>query len=747
MSESKDKKPSSTIGSIVKKSYAAADLSMISEAIADLNLTRKSVQLYPINHHQVKQSATKAYEQLKAIFFESSEVSIGVASSQLVVAKEILDPKNPACKEIAQSLAAHDIIVLTLFKGLTPEELASFFAILAQKPDKIKQEGGLNTCLKKYAIKHIKIKLVDYQKLSITDESEILRDQEVDSASVPTNNIWQGFATQLLETQEKENVSNIQPLYVAQLLNQKPAKANEMLQKYEQLIRSQLQKNDQEQSSLKNRETIVEIKDLLEALNPNLRHQFLTSTLNQCNQAAEADQTRTFISQLSYDLVADMLHQANQKESRISESLMNLIQKISRTISQEKTVSPQSTSPEIPTGRKEPLQELFNRENYDDFVAEEYDQTLRHLAQHRGEKSSDLVPNKMEDIIKEELNSSQLNRHILRALNGLMIQSENPTEFKTYSAKIIEIAKENLEKNRFDILLEAIGILRNHCTDASSPEIIHEAKAALDQIITPDMSHNLIEILNQNPENLPQHLGSLLQMLGPQVVPELVSRYLQGGTGEKQQTILSILKNYKKESVDAANQIIQHDDVDKIKKMIFLIRQIDHRASSAYLRSLVAHTDPNISREALAALLYFDDPWGEFFLKDRLNSENPNEVFQAIAMAGNYKIKAMLPDLAARLKFAALSKADIKRNTELIQAMAKIGDSAAIPFLIKIVNNSWSFHRSNLRELKTDVFKTLRYYPANEIAPLVKIGRKTKDKTIVQICDQLSALDETPSPE
>ncbi len=745
MSKHKDHKTSFPIDS--NKIPATVDMSIISTAIADLNLTRKAVQLYPLNHDQVKQHAKKAYEQLEAIFTDSPEISIGAALDQLVIAEDILDPSNPSCRDMAQSLAAHDIIVLTLSKGLTPEEIATFFAILVQKPGQIKLEGGLNRCLEKNVVKHIKIKLVDYQKLNITDESEILRKQDDDSGAPPSSDIWQHFAAQLLGISEEENISDIHPVYVAQLLNQQPIKANEVLQQYEQLIRKQLQTNEQEQSSLKNREAIVKINDLLEGLNPNLRHQFLTSTLNQCNQAADVNQTRTLISRLSYDLVADMLHQANQKESRISESLMNLIQKLSTTIAQQKKVSSSSRPSDTAAAKKETLQELFTRENYENYVAEEYHQTLHHLSQSSNQKDSDLLPNKMEEVVKEALDLSQVNQHVLRALNGLMIQSENPTEFAAYSIKVIEIAKENLEKSKFDIVLEAIGILRNHCTSASSPEIIHEAQTALDQIITPDMSHSLLEVLNRHPDKLPQHLGPLLQALGPQIVPELVSRYLQGGTGERQQAILSILKDYKKESVDAAHKLIQHNDIDKIKKMIFLIRQIDHRASSAYLRSLVAHTDPNISREALAALLYFDDPWGVFFLKDRLNSDHPNEVVQAIAMAGNYKINAMLPDLAGRLKYAALSKADIKRNIDLVQAMGKIGDSAAIPYLIKIINSSWSLYRTNLRELKTNVFKTLKCYPAKEIVPLIKIGRKTKDKTIVQICDRLSTFDENSSPQ
>jgi hypothetical protein len=445
------------------------------------------------------------------------------------------------------------------------------------------------------------------------------------------------------------------------------------------------------------------------------------------------------MTQLSHNLVAEMLQKANQKEGRISESLMNLMQKIIPTIDDTKDSMSAEETMVLNTSEKDQYQELFKQEDYENFVDAGYDLTLRRLGQVLNQKSSgeDHKPNflNQENILAQPY----LDQHIIRAIKGLMDRCDSSEEYQDYSTKVLEIAQKGIEKNQFQIVFEALEIFNQHLKEKKSDEIHHIAQDAHAKLTDSKLIENLVQTLDQVDAQVPPHISPLFEAIGPKIVPPLVKRFMQGGQGEKQHAFLKVLKQYQKESVAVAHRLVQRSDIEQINRMIFLIRKIEDRASSTYLRSLVAHTNPDVSEKALAALLYFNDPWGIFFLRDHLNSKNPAKITKAITMVGDYRIKVMVPELATLLKYAALSKTDIKRNSELITALGKIGDAAAIPYLQKLLQQAWSLYRSNLRQLKVHIFSSLKGYPIDEIKPLLDMGPKLKDKTIEHICRQLTS--------
>jgi hypothetical protein len=736
MSEHNKKKDSSSSNPI-EKPHNALSGEILYSILVDLNIVRKSTLLYPPGHHQVKKSALNAFDRLQPIFTAIPEITIGVASDTLILDGKPLEPHHTIYRELARSLFSHGIVVLTLSRGLVAQELAFFWAILAKNVDQLQAEGGIDNAVKQYAIEHIKITLVDYDKFQITEESEIARNQTSDPAAFDSK-IWQEFATQLMDNPSEQAHAYINPQIIAQLINKQPEKVNAVLKQYQKMLKNHLAKKTVDQlSSKSDRETISSINKLLHELNPQLKSQFLDTTLNECNQSVSLSQT--FIAQLSQNLVAEMLQKANQEEGRISESLMNLMQKIIPTIDDTKESLSVKEAMDLDTSEKDQYQELFKQEDYENFVDRGYDLTLRRLGQGLNQE------NRLQDLKANFLNQENvleqpyLDQHIIRAIKGLMDRCDSSEEYQDYSIKVVEIARKAIQKSQFQIVFEAIEIFNQHLKEKKSDEIRKIAQAAHAKLTDSKLIENLVQTLDQFDSQVPPHIGPLFKAIGPKIVPSLVERFMQGGQGEKQQTILKVLKQYQKESVAAAHQLVQRSDIEQIKKMIFLIRKIEDRASCAYLRSLVAHTNPDVSEKALAALLYFNDPWGIFFLRDHLNSKNPAEIAKMITMVGDYRIKEMVPDLATLLKYAALSKTDIKRNSELVTAMGKIGDAAAIPYLQKLLQHSWSLYRSNLRQLKVHIFTSLKGYPSAEIKPLLDIGPKLKDKTVDHICRQLTS--------
>ena len=732
-----DKKKDSSASNPIEEPHNTLNSEIFYSILVDLNIVRKSTLLYPIEHHQVKKSALNACNKLQPIFAKTPEVTIGVASNTLILDGKALEPHHTIYRELATSLFSHGIVVLTLSRGLIAEELAFFWATSAKNPDQLQAEGGIVNALKQYAVEHIKITLVDYDKFQITEESEIACHHTSDPAYFDSK-IWQEFATQLMDDPSKQAHTYLSPKIIAQLINKQPEKVNAVLKQYKKMLQDHLAKKTTEPlSSKSDNETIISINKLLHELNPQLKSQFLDTTLNECNQSTSLP--HTFVAQLSQNLVAEMLQKANQKEGRISESLMNLMQKIIPTIDDTKDSMSAKETMVLNTSEKDQYQELFKQEDYENFVDAGYDLTLRRLGQVLNQKSS--VEDHKPNFLNQEniLAQPYLDQHIIRAIKGLMDRCDSSEEYQDYSIKVLEIAQKGIEKNQFQIVFEALDIFNQHLKEKKSDEIHHIAQDAHAKLTDSKLIENLVQTLDQFDAQVPPHISLLFEAIGPKIVPPLVKRFMQGGQGEKQHAFLKVLKQYQKESVAVAHRLVQRSDIEQLNRMIFLIRKIEDRASSAYLRSLVAHTNPDVSEKALAALLYFNDPWGIFFLRDHLNSKNPAKITKAITMVGDYRIKVMVPELATLLKYAALSKTDIKRNSEIVTALGKIGDAAAIPYLQKLLQHAWSLYRSNLRQLKVHIFTSLKGYPIDEIKPLLDMGPKLKDKTIEHICRQLTS--------
>lgn len=719
-----------------KDSLGSLNSELVTSALNDLNIARKSILLYPLEHDQVKQSISRASDKLKSIFAISPEFKIGVAADRLLLPGIKMDSANSCYKELANAFSQNGIAVLTFSKDLNADELQIFLSIMAQNQETIQTQGGILNSLRKRGVHHLHITLVDYEKFKVTDENEINRDRAGDNDS-SHGEIWHDFVVQILDGSALPTQNRI-PQHVAELLNNQPENIKNILSKFEKIVDSYIQTDRTAPSGPNEDESMSAINTLLEELNPHLRRQFLTSALNRCNQSQNMSQTKTFLSHLSNNIVVEMLHQINKSDERMSESLLRLVEKIYLTTSDKDERNSLTIPHKLSAIQKDRFQALFKEEETEKFVPGDYNNALKQLG------SSLLSAHGLKEtgspLLKEinDLNQPQLDQHIIRALKGLMDHCKLADEYNNYAFKVMEMAKESLARKDFDTAYKAIKIFDDHKRSVKFAEIGLAAQAALNRFYDPKTMNTLIRILHQSDAKLPPAIVPILKAIGPKIIAPLVDMFMEGGYGEKQRAILTVLKDYKKESVAAAHTLVHRDDIEKTRKMIFLIRQLENRASSAYLRSLVGHFNTDISREALGALLYFNDHWGIFFLRDKLNSDDPDDIGQAIAISGDYRINAMVPDLIQLFKFNALRKIDIKRNKELVSALGKIGDAAAIPSLTRLAKNAWSIYRSNLRELKVLIFQTLKDYPVKDIGPLLEIGCQIKDSTIQKICNQLS---------
>ena len=136
MSELQDKKNIQDAGSPQRVEHELPlDTQLLSEAVIELNISRKNVGIYPPGHTQITKSIEQAHDILLRLFELRSEMTLGVAKDTLMVGQDYLDQKNPVYRDFAFSMNQQEIAAVTFISGLAKEELVSFHRILATKPE------------------------------------------------------------------------------------------------------------------------------------------------------------------------------------------------------------------------------------------------------------------------------------------------------------------------------------------------------------------------------------------------------------------------------------------------------------------------------------------------------------------------------------------------------------------------------------------------------------------------------------
>ena len=141
--------------------------------------------------------------------------------------------------------------------------------------------------------------------------------------------------------------------------------------------------------------------------------------------------------------------------------------------------------------------------------------------------------------------------------------------------------------------------------------------------------------------------------------------------------------------------------------------------------------------EVLVALLKFEDGWAPYYLRKWIQSDRADIASRSIAMAAEYKVRDIVPDLLAMLKTRVVFKSDFQKNEEIIEALGQIGDTGAIPTLVKLAKSSGFLQQEAHLHMKHALFTSLQGYPFDAVSSLLKIGQNSKDKSIRDACHKI----------
>ena len=751
MSEMQDKKEAPATHRETTEREMPLDTKLLSEAVIELNISRKNVGIYPPGHIQITNSIDRAFAILQQLFDIRSEMTLGIAKDTLLIGQDYLDRKNPVYRDFALSLNQQGIAAVTFVKGLNREELERFHRIITTKPEDIRDAGGIGSVLSNADIPHVRVQVIDYSSFHMTEEQEISRPR-VSKGEQAGSSKWQDFVSQLAAGKlaslgqgvALKDSDQMDPSELARLLNERKLDTQAAVQSYDSIITNYVRGvAEQKQPTEEQSATLANLNDLLRELHPELRKQFLSVTFKNVTSPGASAKTEDILGGFPDDMVIEMLRHASQEGRQISPTLAGLMQKLSRVEAgdsghrDQASYDTQQERP-APVISPEHMNTLFDRETYEQYVTEDYDATLKQMTESASGMAGVPAEGFPLDDYTATLEDEHVDFQIGRAILAFLEEDIEEEDYREFSRKLVSVVPDLLSSGNFALLLDALETFRRHSGEKAPQEARSLAGEALTAFQDPAFLEGAVAAFDSWARTKGREAAGFLLALGPGTIPALMDLYAVDESPGGRRILFDLLANFGQASVDEAVKRLRDPRSYYVRNLIMLIRWAGNKAVLSHLKPLLRHADEKVRMEAIAALLRFKDREGIALLREFLHAKDPDVVSQAVFLAGQYRVADVVPDLTSLIKKVILFDADYTVNEELIKALGEIGDARAIPDITKLARASWTFYPESLARMKGVLFESLARYPRSSIQGLLTIGEKATDDRIRRACKKIA---------
>jgi HEAT repeat protein len=793
MPEEQDKKPPA--GPRQKPPQTAEreiplDTRLLSDAVIELNISRKNVSIYPPGHIQITKSIDRAYEVLVKLFEIRQEMTLGVAKDTLFVGQDYLDQRNPVYRDFALSMNQQGIAAVTFMRGLDREQLVRFHRIITAKPDEITAMGGIAKVVENAGIPNIRVMAIDYASFHLTEEKEIFKAQPKPGEKAgdkPGAGVWQDFVSLLSsgalatsgEGVSLKDSSQIDPAELAKLLNERKLDSGAAVQSYDRIISSYVRTSaEKKQLTQEQSQTIANLNNLLKDLHPDIRKQFLSTAFKNVSENAKSAGSEEVLGGLGDDMIIDMLRQASSEGREISPTLTGLLGKLASVRDKSTSARPgggaaqdrkpggsnfvgaagsskgsgsvvgadsgmgTGSSAEGKDGAEpeflpEHMARLFDREKYEGYVEKEYDDILKNVSGRAETMAATAKDHFPVDEYLKELDDQHLDFQIGRAVLAFMEENIDEEDYREFSKKLVAIVPDMLVSGHFPLLLDTLQTLRWHLSDKKSEGIRACAAEALKVFWEPAFIEKALEAFNTWSRTRGKDSQAFMLALGPILVPGLLEIYSYDMAPGGRRVLFDLLCTFGKDTVSEAVKRLGDPRAYYVRNLLMLIRRAGTPAVTAEAKPLLKHADPKVRLDALAVLLRFKDPAAVGILRREINSKDPDVSSAAVLLAGQFRVAEVVEDILPLIKRTILFETDYGVNEELIRVLGEIGDARAIHDLEKLAKAGWSLYRTSHARMKITLFESLARYPKESVAELIRIGERSDDDKIRMLCRKL----------
>jgi hypothetical protein len=705
-----------------KQEKLPIDAKLLSEAVIELNISRRSVGLYPPDHPITRQSIKNAFDYLQKLFELRTSITLGITKDTLVIDEFTFDRKNPVFKEFAAVLHGKGISGVTFISGITEEELLALHELLVTRDIYLGQE--IAEFAEKKGMRHVRLSFIDLSKFRFVEGASRKSDTG--------DTLWEDYIYGLLEGRLANDgsegfITNIPPEAVAHLINNFNLDTTPS-ESYDRIITAYLRKKEGQGLSS---EALNRFVTFLDNLTPEAKAQFLSRTSSHMH--IDEVEVENILREITPDDVDKIMH-VFEKHSSLPQSLRNLMDKLS--VSQKDkwifdTGGKSSLVHDIELD--ENMIRLFEEDNFKVFVSKDYQMELEELL-----NAPEAVRTAVTADIEKSCSTQTLDDSLLDIMLELLdFETISSDDYLKLLTKISEQTDILFSTGRLRQINAIYNVLYSH---SLTGRFKTEALSMLEYFFRSSrFIFRLIEAIRLWGRNDREAALMLARNLGRYTMHPLLDALSEESEPSTRKLLLYVLSGLGSDVLPEALKMLNDERWYVARNMIYLIRECGGSQHAKQIRQFAKHKNKKVSFEAVRTLIHFNTPDAFSHLKLYLTSNDPDLRNQAVGLAGVYKVTDAVPYLLEMLKKKDIIGRDIDFKIQVIRTLGKIRDPRAVNVLIMLYNSRSIFFKGGFEELRVEIFRSLENYPVEPVKPLLQAGQKSKNDEIRNISEKLIA--------
>ncbi len=704
-----------------KQEKLPLDAKLLSDAVIELNISRRSVGLYPPEHPIVRTSIERAFEHLQKLFEIRAEITLGIAKDALIVDEFTLDRRNPVFREFAQTLHTKGIAAITFSMGLSQRDLTRLHEIISAQDTPIGKDLAE---LADKEISHIRLSPIDFENFCYVEGAQ--------RSGTACGDVWEDYVYGLLEGKLGEgdgmpDILSIPPETVADMVNAAlPERADHA--SYDSVITAYIKKKGDSKIS---REAFNKFFAFIDRLKPEIKRQFLSRAGSRLTE--DIGDVETIINGMTaegFEKIAELL---TENSSIIPTTLKNLIDKLS-SIKQgdmghfDFFYNDTAVLHDIELGDE--VFKLFGEDNFHAYVGKEYQRELERMLGVKAEDNDRFIR------FRKECEEEAIDKEALEIMLELLHEDYlKPEDYLTLITKLSEFMNVFIETGRFEEILDTYNTLVTHML---SGRFKNEASSIVDYFFhSEEFIAKLVEAFRLWGRRDRDGAFRLAKALRRTILVPLFDVLEEEKDAIMRKFLISMLEAIGSDVLPVAVKRLADSRWFVLRNMICIIRDCHGIHEIENVRKFLKHDHISVRTEALRTLLHFKTLDAIPQLRAWLQNEDQDVRTAAIRLAGIYRVKETVPDLIKFLEKRDLFGTEAYYKTDIVRTLGEIGDVRAVETLEKICHTRAIFFRSYLEGLKVEIYKSLENYPVESVRRLIDLGLGSRNEEIHTMSEKL----------
>ena len=724
MSDEKQGKPREV--EEVKEESLSLDARLLSDAVIELNISRRNVGLYPPGHVRITSAIDRAFDLLNKLFELRANIFLGITKDSLVIDDKILDSRNPVFRECARSFHVLGIAGITFQAGLEKVELVKLHELMTMADPPAGK--AFTDAARDRGIHRLKLNPIDYSSFKFM-EDELRGGSDGKGSKM---DIWEDYVYGLLHGNlAVGDASGIllkaPPKELAEYI-EKVVDEDESLDKtaYDRVVASYMSTKGEMKLSPERLKNLVGIMD---NLSKEKKEQFLDRAMDQAGK--DIHQVESVLKDMTSKDLSSVTKFFNEHASRIPPSFKNVIDKFSELTAEKDFVF------DITAGKSsvvhdieldDEMASLFDDDHYKTFVSDEFQSQLDSLMKVKV-KAVDMGIKELVTDVKDDVIDRVTSDIMLEVMDLNDIETE---EFMKLLTTLAKMAGDFVDTGRFEEALNIYTAIRSHSftgkfsqAASGTVEYFFKSESFVSRVLT---AVRIWGRTNREPS------VRILRAFSEQVITPLLDMLAEEQSASSRKFLLTVLMEMGSSIMPGVVSKLGDERWYVVRNMLILARKCGIPEHEKSVRKFVKHKDRRVWSEALRALFAFKSTHALPHLKVMLSAEDPVDREAALKIASAYRvgeIAPMLLDLLGKKDVLGVGAFD---KVAVVKALGEIGDTDAVPHLERVLDAKPLLFKGYHEDLKLEIYRSLAGYPFEFVKHLYETGLVSKNADINNIC-------------